>query len=71
MGGSRGGGRHYEDIREQADQDFVTGLFNHRFMQVYLQRLVGADFPRCPVCREGHLQIAVIVGPGPPALDTS
>ena len=36
-----------------------------------LQRLVGVDRTRCPVCREGHLQITVIVGPGPPSLDTS
>ncbi len=38
--------RHYEEIREQADLDFVTGLFNHRFMQGYLQRLVGAGAAR-------------------------
>lgn len=36
-----------------------------------LQRLVGVDLTRCPVCREGHMQITVIVGPGPPLLDTS
>ena len=36
-----------------------------------LQRLVGVDLTRCPVCREGHMQIMVIVGPGPPLLDTS
>ena len=36
-----------------------------------LQRLVGVDRTRCPVCREGHLQITVIGGPGPPPLDTS
>ena len=36
-----------------------------------LQRLVGVDLTRCPVCREGHLQITVIVGPGPPSMDTS
>ncbi len=38
--------RHYEEIREQADLDFVTGLFNHRFMQGYLQRLVSAGAAR-------------------------
>ncbi len=37
----------------------------------FLQRLVGVDLTRCPVCRVGHLQIMVIVGPGPPQLDTS
>ncbi len=35
------------------------------------QRLVGVDLTRCPVCREGHMQITVIVGPGSPLLDTS
>ncbi len=35
--------RHYEEMREQADQDFVTGLFNHRFMQVCLQRLASTE----------------------------
>ena len=38
--------RHYEEIQEQADLDFVTGLFNHRFMQGYLQRLVSAGAAR-------------------------
>lgn len=38
--------RHYEEIREQADIDFVTGLFNHRFMQSYLQRLTAAESER-------------------------
>ena len=38
--------RHYEEIREQADLDFVTGLFNHRFVQGYLQRLVSAGTAR-------------------------
>lgn len=36
-----------------------------------LQRLVGLDLSRCPVCRHGHMQITVTVGPGPPPLDTS
>jgi len=36
-----------------------------------LQRLLGVDLTRCPVCREGHLQRTAIVGPGPPWLDTS
>ena len=35
--------RRYEEMREQADLDFVTGLFNHRYMQVCLQRLVSAE----------------------------
>ena len=38
--------RHYEEIQERADLDFVTGLFNHRFMQAYLQRLVTAEGAR-------------------------
>jgi hypothetical protein len=36
-----------------------------------LQRLVGVDLTRCPVCGEGHLQITMIVGPAPRPLDTS
>ncbi len=38
--------RRYEEMREQADLDFVTGLFNHRYMQVCLQRLVSAEATR-------------------------
>ena len=38
--------RRYEEMREQADLDFVTGLFNHRYMQVCLQRLVSAKAAR-------------------------
>jgi hypothetical protein len=34
-------------------------------------RLTGVDVERCPVCREGHMQVMVIVGPGPPLLDAS
>jgi len=34
-------------------------------------RLTGVDLTRCPVCGHGHMQITVIVGPGPPPLDTS
>ena len=36
-----------------------------------LQRLVGVDLSRCPVCGQGHMQLTVVVGPGPPPLDTS
>jgi hypothetical protein len=36
-----------------------------------LQRLVGIDLSRCPVCGQGPMQRTVIVGPGPPPLDTS
>ncbi len=36
-----------------------------------LQRLVGVDLSRCPVCGEGHMQPTVIIGLGPPPLDTS
>jgi diguanylate cyclase (GGDEF)-like protein/putative nucleotidyltransferase with HDIG domain len=46
FGGALQRARHYEEIRQQADLDFVTGLFNHRFMQVYLQRLVTAEAAR-------------------------
>ena len=46
IGGALQRARHYEEIRQQADLDFVTGLFNHRFMQVYLQRLVTAEAAR-------------------------
>jgi diguanylate cyclase (GGDEF)-like protein len=42
FGGALQRARHYEEMRQRADVDFVTGLFNHRFMQVYLQRLVTA-----------------------------
>jgi diguanylate cyclase (GGDEF)-like protein/putative nucleotidyltransferase with HDIG domain len=38
--------RHYEEVQERADVDFVTGLFNHRFMQSYLHRLINADTAR-------------------------
>jgi len=38
--------RHYEEVQERADVDFVTGLFNHRFMQSYLHKLIGADTAR-------------------------
>ena len=38
--------RRYEEIRERADIDFVTGLFNHRYMHVYLQRLVSFEAQR-------------------------
>jgi diguanylate cyclase (GGDEF)-like protein len=38
--------RHYEEVQERADVDFVTGLFNHRFMQTYLHKLISADAAR-------------------------
>lgn len=31
-------GREYEELRERADEDYVTGLFNHGYMQVYLEK---------------------------------
>ncbi|MBI2912870.1 MAG: diguanylate cyclase [Chloroflexi bacterium] len=34
-------GRSYEEMRERADRDYVTGLYNHRFMQGYLQQLLA------------------------------
>lgn len=33
-------GRNYEEVQERADIDYVTGLYNHRFMQTYLQQLL-------------------------------
>jgi diguanylate cyclase (GGDEF)-like protein len=30
--------RQFEEAREQADRDFVTGLYNHRFVQAELER---------------------------------
>src|SRR3990170_4082784 len=38
--------RQYEEIQERADVDFVTGLFNHRFMQAYIHKLVSAGAAR-------------------------
>jgi diguanylate cyclase (GGDEF)-like protein len=35
-------GRKHEEMREQAESDFVTGLYNHRFMLTYLHRLLSA-----------------------------
>lgn len=32
--------RHFEEMQELAHTDYVTGLFNHRFIQSYLQRLI-------------------------------
>ncbi len=46
FGGALQRARHYEEMRQRADLDFVTGLFNHRFMQVYLQHLVTAEAAR-------------------------
>jgi diguanylate cyclase (GGDEF)-like protein/putative nucleotidyltransferase with HDIG domain len=43
FGGALQRARQYEEMRERADLDFVTGLFNHRFMQVYLQRLITSE----------------------------
>jgi hypothetical protein len=36
-----------------------------------LQRLLGVDLSRCPVCGQGHMHRTVIVGRGLPPLDTS
>ncbi|MEE8384653.1 MAG: sensor domain-containing diguanylate cyclase, partial [Dehalococcoidia bacterium] len=46
LGGALQRARQYEEVRQQADLDSVTGLFNHRFMQVYLQRLTTAEAAR-------------------------
>lgn len=32
--------RHFEEMRELAHTDYVTGLFNYRFIQSYLHRLI-------------------------------
>jgi diguanylate cyclase (GGDEF)-like protein len=34
--------RLFEEAREQADRDFVTGLYNHRFVQNELERMLRA-----------------------------
>lgn len=34
-------GRQFEEMQQQADEDFTTGLCNHRFLQAYLQRLLA------------------------------
>jgi len=33
-------GRVYEELKERADEDYVTGLFNHGYMQSYLERSI-------------------------------
>jgi diguanylate cyclase (GGDEF)-like protein len=39
-------GRKYEEVRERADTDYVTGVFSHRFMQNYLSRVLSASTVR-------------------------
>jgi diguanylate cyclase (GGDEF)-like protein len=34
--------RTYEEMQTRADRDFVTGVYNHRFMHTYLERVVEA-----------------------------
>lgn len=34
-------GRQFDEMQQQADEDFTTGLYNHRFLQAYLQRLLA------------------------------
>lgn len=34
--------RGYEDMQKRADLDFVTGVYNHRFMHEYLEKAVRA-----------------------------
>ena len=31
-------GRSYEQLKERAEEDYVTGLFNHGYMQAYLEK---------------------------------
>jgi hypothetical protein len=31
-------GRAYEQLKERAEEDYVTGLFNHGYMQAYLEK---------------------------------
>jgi diguanylate cyclase (GGDEF)-like protein/putative nucleotidyltransferase with HDIG domain len=38
--------RRFEETRERADHDFVTGLYNHRYVHSYLQGLATGDNPR-------------------------
>ncbi len=33
-------GRAYERLKERAEEDYVTGLFNHGYMQTYLERAI-------------------------------
>ena len=33
-------GRAYEQLRERAEEDYVTGLFNHGYMQAYLEKAI-------------------------------
>lgn len=37
-----GRARVYEEMQKRADLDFVTGVYNHRFMQSYLHRVIEA-----------------------------
>ncbi len=41
-------GRAYEQLRERAEEDYVTGLFNHGYMQAYLEKALR----RCDVSEE-------------------
>lgn len=34
-------GRQFEELQQQADEDFTTGLYNSRFLQAYLHRLLA------------------------------
>jgi diguanylate cyclase (GGDEF)-like protein len=35
-------GRAYEQLQERAEEDYVTGLFNHGYMQAYLEKAIPA-----------------------------
>ena len=39
-------GRSYEEMQERAEIDYVTGLYNHRFIQAYLQQLLATATAR-------------------------
>ncbi|MEX0801216.1 MAG: HD domain-containing phosphohydrolase [Dehalococcoidia bacterium] len=41
--------RRFEETRERADRDYVTGLYNHRFAHAYLQTLATSRNPRFAV----------------------
>jgi diguanylate cyclase (GGDEF)-like protein len=44
MGAALQRGRSYDRLKERAEEDYVTGLFNHGYMQAYLEEaLIKAD----------------------------
>jgi diguanylate cyclase (GGDEF)-like protein len=37
-----GRGRHYDQLQERANEDYVTGLFNQSYMQAYLEQAINS-----------------------------